>query len=125
MNVHDQSRPEATPIPGVAHATWAGADEGLSQLSLWRQTLAPGAATPPHRHDCDEAVLCLAGWGELHTEGTVQRFGAEQTVVLPRGRDHQIFNAGPMPLELIGVFAATPVPVLLPDGSALELPWRS
>lgn len=125
MNVHEQSRPEATPIPGLAHATWAGAAEGLAQLSLWRQTLQPGAATPPHSHPCDEIVLCLAGWGELHTGGTVQRFGADQTVVLPRGQEHQLFNAGPLPLEIVGVFAATPVPVRLPDGSALELPWRS
>lgn len=125
MNVHDQTRPVDSPIPGVAHATWAGQAEGLSQLSLWRQTLAPGAATPPHRHDCDEVVMCLAGWGELHIDGSVQRFGAEQTVTLPRGRDHQIFNVGPMPLEIVGIFAASPVAVHLPDGSPLELPWRS
>ncbi len=125
MNVHAQTRPVDTPIPGVAHATWAGRAEGLDQLSLWRQTLAPGAATPPHRHACDEAVLCLAGGGELHVDGTVQRFGADQTLVLPRGRDHQIFNTGAVPMELIGIFAASPVPVQLPDGSTLELPWRS
>lgn len=125
MYVHEQTRPEVSEIPGVSHATWAGAAEGLQQLSLWRQTLAAGAASPPHRHDCDEVVLCLSGWGEVHIDGTVQRFGADQTVVLPRGRDHQLFNAGPMPLELIGIFAATPVPVHLPDGSPLQLPWRS
>ena len=50
--VIEQSRPEATPIPGVAHSTWASATDGLSQISIWRQNLAPGAATPPHRHDC-------------------------------------------------------------------------
>jgi quercetin dioxygenase-like cupin family protein len=125
MNVHDQTRPETTGIPGIAHATWAGQAEGLSQLSLWRQTLAPGAATPPHRHDCEEVVLCLAGWGELHIGGTVQRFGAEQTVVLPRHADHQLFNVGPMPLEIVGILAASPVQVLLPDGEPLPLPWRS
>ena len=42
MYVIDQPRPQPTTIPGVAHATWAGSDEGLAQLSLWRQTLAPG-----------------------------------------------------------------------------------
>ena len=125
MNVFDQTRPEATPIPGIAHVTWAGELEGLKQLSMWRQTLAPGAATPPHRHDCDEIVLCLAGWGELHIDGGVQRFGADQTVVLPRNREHQLFNVGPMPLEIVAVLAATPVQVELPDGEPLPLPWRS
>ena len=125
MYVIEQSRPSAAPIPGVAHVTWAGQDEGLQQISIWRQTLAPGAATPPHRHDCDEVVLCQSGRGELHVDGNVNPFGADCTLVLPRGCTHQIFSLGPMPLEIIGVFGATPVGTFLPDGDALALPWRS
>jgi len=125
MNVIEQTRPAATPIPGVAHATWAGQAEGLDQPSVWRQTLAPGAATPPHRHDCDEVVLCLGGCGEVHSEGRAERFGVDCTVVLPANRDHQIFNVGAGPLEIVGVFAATPVVTRQPDGIAMDLPWRS
>jgi quercetin dioxygenase-like cupin family protein len=125
MYVIDQPRPAPSPIPGVAHATWAGQDDGLQQLSLWRQTLAAGAATPPHRHDCDEVVLCQAGWGELHIDGQAQRFGAGSTLVLPAGREHQIFCIGPMALEIIGIFGATPVATYGADGQALALPWRT
>ena len=89
MNIIDQQSPEPTGLPGIEHITWAGEADGLAQLSVWRQTMAPGAATPPHSHDCDEVVLCLAGWGEVHSEGRVQRFGADTTLVLPRGRSHQ------------------------------------
>jgi len=123
--VLEQPRPEATPIPGVAHATWAGSRDGLRSLSLWRQSLAPGGATPPHSHTCEEIVLCLAGRGEIHIDGQVHAFGPQQTVLLPANVPHQIFNAGAEPLETAAVFAATPVPVLLPDGTALELPWHS
>jgi quercetin dioxygenase-like cupin family protein len=123
MHLIEQTRAEATAIPGVAHATWAGSAQGLSQLSLWRQTLAPGAATPPHSHPCDEVVLCLAGWGEVHSAGEVQRFGADTTVVLPKNVPHQIFNVGPMPLEILGVFGASPVGTHLPDGTPIDLPW--
>ncbi len=126
MPVIEQQGLQPTPFPGIEHSTWAGSADGLQQLSVWRQTLAPGAATPPHQHPCDEVVLCLSGWGELHEDGAPpQRFGPDHTVLLPRGGVHQIFACGPMALELVGVFAATPVPVQLPDGSALELPWRS
>lgn len=126
MPVIEQQRPQPTPIAGIAHSTWAGAADGLGQLSVWRQTLAPGAATPPHRHDCDEVVLCLSGWGELHEEGMApQRFGPDHTVLLQRGKLHQLFSSGPMPLELVAVLAATPVHVELPDGQSLDLPWRS
>ena len=125
MFVIEQNRPQATPIPGVAHATWAGSDEGLKQLSVWRQTLAPGAATPPHHHDCDEVVMCQAGHGELHIEGEVHRFAAHNTLVIAKAKPHQIFNTGPQPMEIVGVFGATPVNVYTPDGEKLELPWRS
>ena len=125
MHVIEQQRPEPTPIEGIAHATWAGADAGLSQLSLWRQSLAPGAATPPHRHDCDEVVLCQAGQGELHIGGEVHRFGAGHTVLLPRGQLHQLFSVGPAALEILGIFPCTPVEAYLPDGQPIALPWRS
>lgn len=113
------------PIPGLDHATWAGSDEGLTQLSVWRQTIAPGAATPPHSHDCDEVVLCSAGSGELHIDGEVCAFGAHSTLVIPKGKPHQLFNTGALPMECVGLFGASPVNVFLPDGSTLDLPWRS
>jgi quercetin dioxygenase-like cupin family protein len=123
MYVHEQKRPAVTPIPGVAHATWAGGPTGCRELSVWRQTLAPGAATPPHSHDCEEVVLCTAGCGELHIDGEVHRFGADSVITIPRGVLHQLFNVGPQPLESLAAFAGTPVGVFLPDGSALDLPW--
>jgi mannose-6-phosphate isomerase-like protein (cupin superfamily) len=125
MSVIHQTRPQPAAIPGVAHATWAGRDDGLAQLSVWRQTLAPGAATPPHSHDCDEVVLCQGGWGELHVDGQVHRFGADCTLVLPRGKPHQIFSTGAMPLEIVGIVAATPVRTLDPAGAEMDLPWRT
>jgi quercetin dioxygenase-like cupin family protein len=125
MYVIEQQQPQPTPIPGVSHATWAAAAEGLNDLSVWRQSLAAGACTPPHSHDCDEVVLCTGGWGEVHLDGKAHKFGADTTVVLPKGSVHQIFNVGPMPLEIVGIFAATPVATMLPDGVGMELPWRS
>lgn len=122
--VIDQPQPAATPIPGVAHATWVGQREGLRTLSMWRQSLAVGSATPPHSHPCEEIVLCLAGRGEVHIAGEAHAFGPQQTVLLPANVLHQLFNVGDEPLETTAVFSATPVQVALPDGSALELPWR-
>lgn len=125
MTVIAQTTPEATPIPGVAHATWAGHDDGLQQLSVWRQSVAASAATPPHRHDIDEVVLCLAGSGELHLNGGVHAFHSGETLVLPRDSMHQIVNTGDVPLEIVGVFGGSPVRTYLPDGSVLPLPWRT
>ncbi len=124
MYVIPQERPAPTALPGIEHSTWAGSAEGLDQLSLWRQSIAPGVATPPHSHDCDEVVLCQGGSGEVHIDGRVHRFGADSTVVVPRGVMHQIFSVGTVPLEILGILAA-PVTVRLPDGSMLDVPWRT
>ena len=121
----EQSHTQPTPKPGVAHATWASATDGLTQIAIWRQSLAPGAASPAHSHDCDEVVLCLSGWGQIQGDGYMRRFGADTTIVLPKNRVHQLINVGPMPLEVVGIFGATPVATLLPDGQALTLPWAS
>lgn len=125
MYVIAQTRPEPMPIPGISHATWAGSAQGLEQLSLWRQSLAPGAATPPHSHDCDEVVVCEAGEGTLRIGDRSYPFGAHSTLILRRDQLHQIVNTGAQPLEILGVFGATPVNVFLPDNQKLELPWRS
>lgn len=112
-------------LPGLEHATLAGSQNGLKNLSVWRQTVAPGAATPPHRHDCEEVVLVLSGAGALEIGGARHAFGADSTLVLPRNEPHQIFNTGDVPMEIVGIFATTPVEVFLPDGERLDLPWAT
>jgi quercetin dioxygenase-like cupin family protein len=111
---------------GRANVTsWAGSQNGLKNLSIWRQGIAPGGATPPHRHDCEEVVLIQAGCGELHLDGQAHRFGPDTTLVVPRNVPHQIINVRDGPLELIGVFAVSPVAAFFPDGRPIELPWTS
>ncbi|MBK9245017.1 MAG: cupin domain-containing protein [Burkholderiales bacterium] len=125
MYVIDNARIAPTGLPGIAHRTLASGADGLRSLSVWLQTMEPGAATPPHRHDCDEVVVVLAGRGELRVAGEVQAIGADQTIVLPAGVDHQIVNSGDEPLRTLAAFAATPVGVALPDGTPFPLPWAS
>ena len=112
-------------LPGIEHLTLAGAAEGLTGLSIWRQTMHPGSATPPHQHDCEEVVLVLEGSGEVHIGGEVIPFGPDTTLVLPSKTPHQIFNTGAVPLRTIAAFSATPVGTSLPDGTPLALPWAS
>lgn len=125
MYVHEQTNPAVTPMPGLSHSTWAGQDEGMSQLSVWRQSIEPGAATPPHRHDCDEIIICSGGKGEVHIAGAVHAFEAGSNLTLPRNVLHQIFSVGDRALEIVGILAASPVDVFLPDGQKIDLPWRT
>jgi mannose-6-phosphate isomerase-like protein (cupin superfamily) len=112
-------------LPGIEHLTLAGSEQGLTGLSVWRQSMAPGCATPPHAHDCEEVVLVLEGTGELHLDGKVIGFGPDTTLVLPPHRPHQIFNTGSTTLRTVAAFSCSPVGTFLPDGAPLALPWES
>jgi mannose-6-phosphate isomerase-like protein (cupin superfamily) len=124
MQVITNAPPAASPIPGIHHTTLAGSDQGLKQLSIWQQIVAPGGATPPHTHDCEEVVMCTAGRGEvLLGDGRRLEFRANQTLVIPAHELHQILNCGDEPLHSFGVFGRSPVNAFLPDGQVLDLPW--
>ena len=112
-------------LPGIEHLTLAGAEQGLSGLSVWRQSMAPGSATPPHAHDCEEVVLVLEGSGELHIDGQVIAFGPDTTLVLPPHRPHQICNTGTVTMKTVAAFSSSPVGTFLPDGAPIALPWKS
>ena len=112
-------------LPGIEHLTLAGSGQGLSRLSVWRQSMAPGSATPPHRHDCEEVVLVLEGSGEVHIAGKPIAFGPDTTLVLPADVPHQIFNTGSVPLVTVAAFSSTPVGTFHPEGAPLALPWES
>jgi quercetin dioxygenase-like cupin family protein len=114
-----------SPFPGIQHATLAGSAQGLSQLSLWKQIIDAGCATPPHRHDCEEVVLCTSGNGALLHGANRIPFGANNTVCIPRNELHQIVNDGDEPLHITAVFSRSPVEAYFPDGERIDLPWSS
>ncbi|HLB15693.1 MAG TPA: cupin domain-containing protein [Burkholderiales bacterium] len=118
------SRPQSA-LPGLRHTTLAGSENGLKHLSVWRQTIAGGQATPPHRHDCEEVVMVESGRGELHIGGEIHRFGPDTTLVIPANVDHQILNTGAEPLTLTAAFSTSPVEAVFPDGQPIPLPWKS
>ncbi len=123
MSVIRNSELPRTSLPGIEHTTLASSANGLTKLSVWRQSIAPGGATPPHRHECEEVVLISAGEGELRLDGKVHRFGPDTTLAIPGNVPHEIINTGDKPLELVGILAASPVEVFFPDGQRIELPW--
>lgn len=125
MYVHRNAELPRASLPGIEHTTLAGRDLGALHISMWSQSLAPGAATPLHRHDCEEVVLIESGRGQLHIDGGIVEFGPDSTLVLPAGRDHQIVNSGDEPLRTLAVFSGTPVGTAFPDGRSIDLPWRS
>lgn len=116
-------RVEEHRLPGLSHRTVAGPLQGLSTLEVWVQTVAPGAATPVHRHDCEEAIVILEGRGVLVLDGREEAFAAGATLVIPRDAVHQVRCTGEGPLRLVAALGAAPVRVNTADQERIPLPW--
>jgi quercetin dioxygenase-like cupin family protein len=126
MHIEKNAGPSPSGLPGIHHSTLAGSQQGLRQISVWEQVLEPGATTPPHRHDCEEVVLCTGGTGRILLDGLEPRdFGAQMTVCIPRNALHEIVNIGDEPLRITAIFGTAPVVACFPDGSRIPLPWST
>jgi len=96
----------------------------MKALEMWRQTIAPGAGTPVHRHDCEEAILILRGSGRLTIEGVDTDFGPNSTLQIPRNVIHQIINTGPEEMFLVAALSQAPVRVCTAENQHMPLPWQ-
>ena len=110
-------------IPGIEHQTLAGGRDGLGSIEVWRQTIAAGAATPVHRHDCEEVIICMKGAAVCHYNGAQYHFKEDETLVIPAGVTHQICNDGDTELHIIATLAMAPVRVETAERQHMALPW--
>jgi mannose-6-phosphate isomerase-like protein (cupin superfamily) len=123
MAVKDNNVIEAQNLPGLSHQTLAGPRDGLKGMEVWMQTISAGAATPVHRHDCEEVIVVQSGSGTCMVEGAVTEFGPNSTLVLPANSVHQICNTGAEDMRIVATLGMAPVRVETADGELMDLPW--
>nr|AYM52945.1 hypothetical protein [Jahnella sp. MSr9139] len=123
MSVVEHAAIEPVSLPGIEHRTVAGPRDGLKSLEVWVQTLAPGAETPLHRHDCEEVVVVLAGAGRCEINGEVQVFGPGSTIIVPPNAVHRLVVTSEEEMRVVAAVGMAPVTVETPDGARLPLPW--
>lgn len=124
MPIVDHAALAAFELPGLTHRTVAGLDQGVRSMEVWVQTVAPGAATPVHRHACEEVIVVLRGSGLLTVEGEEREFTADQTIIVPPDAVHQIVNTGRDELHIVAALGMGPVRVRTADGAPLPVPWQ-
>ncbi|MEM7540461.1 MAG: cupin domain-containing protein [Pseudomonadota bacterium] len=123
MKVNKNSSQQMHHLPGLAHQTLAGEKDGLGQFEVWRQTIDAHAATPVHRHDCEEVIMCSTGKGVCKFEDKEVFFGADETLLIPANVVHQICNAGDEDLNIVATLAMAPVEVFDEHNQPMPLPW--
>jgi mannose-6-phosphate isomerase-like protein (cupin superfamily) len=110
-------------LPGIEHRTLANRATGTASFEVWQQSLAPGGATPPHRHDCEEVIVFTGGQGVMRHAGLEVPCGPGTVLLCAPNELHQIVNTGAADLTLYGILSASPVPVVDADGQPIPLPW--
>ncbi|MGD9601171.1 MAG: cupin domain-containing protein [Gammaproteobacteria bacterium] len=110
-------------LPGLEHQTLAGSKDGMTSFEIWRQTIAPRAATPVHCHDCEEVITVLRGTAECRYDDRSVTVNAEESLLIPASVVHQILNAGDGDLYIMATLAMSPVQVKTADGAPMPLPW--
>jgi mannose-6-phosphate isomerase-like protein (cupin superfamily) len=81
----------------------AGVPTGNSEhQSLAEATVAPGAETEEHYHRASEEIYFFtAGRGRLRLDADESEVAAGDTVVIPPGARHKLWNTGDEPLRLL------------------------
>jgi mannose-6-phosphate isomerase-like protein (cupin superfamily) len=97
----------------------------MQTLEMWMQTIASGAGTPVHRHNCEEAILVLRGSGRVTIEGVDTDFGPNSTLVIPRDAIHQIVNTGSEEMLIVAALGQAPVRVCTAENQPMPLPWQA
>jgi mannose-6-phosphate isomerase-like protein (cupin superfamily) len=87
--------------------------------------MAPGAATPVHRHACEEVIVILTGSGTCTVGDRTYAFGPNSTLVLEPDVVHQIVNTSAVEMKLVAALGMAPVRVRDADGVALPVPWQA
>jgi quercetin dioxygenase-like cupin family protein len=123
MLLRSNDRVPTQMLPGLVHRTLAGAEDGMRRVAVWEEVLAPGGATPLHRHAGEEVVVVLEGRGTLEIGGDPIAFGPRSTIIVPHDVTHRIVNDGEGELRLIAALSTPHVVVTTPAGDPIPLPW--
>ncbi len=105
-------QPETAWRPGQTLRQVIGSAQGSSSLSMQHFTVEPGAETPLHWHDVDEALLPLCGCIHVYLDDQWRTAGPGDVCVFPAGSAHGFTGAGDSPAVILTVF---PVPDALTD----------
>ena len=109
-------------MPGLAVTGLAAPSSGATETSVWRLTLAPGAAGSEHTLDREEIFVVLAGRAVATIDGDEHHLHPGDALVVPPHRPFSLANPHG---ESFAAVAALPVGgrVHIPGSHPFVPPW--
>jgi mannose-6-phosphate isomerase-like protein (cupin superfamily) len=94
----------------------------VTDTSVWKVEILPGAPATPHSLTREEVFVVLRGTASVRLAGNHQVAGAGDAIVVPADTDFELTNAGDDRLELV---CCLPVggQACLQDGTTFTPPW--
>ena len=107
--IKNLDRPAVEAAPGVLRRPIVGRDTGAGSLTTSYVTIAPGATTPVHRHQVEEAMFLCQGEGLAVLGDETFPVKAPATLLAPAGVKHGFTNNSSAPMVVSGNFPALDV----------------
>ena len=91
---------------GVETRMVVSAQNGMAQLCIFEQWVAPGHGAPTHSHPVEEVLTVCDGEAEMWMGDERTIVTAGQALIVPAGRLHGFRNAGTTTLHIHAVLAS-------------------
>jgi quercetin dioxygenase-like cupin family protein len=107
--INNLDQPTVEAAPGVLRRAIVGRDTGSDSLTTSYVTIAPGASTPVHRHQVEEAMFLCQGEGLAVFGEETFPVKAPATLLAPPGVPHGFINNSPAAMVVSGNFPSLDV----------------
>lgn len=105
MPVLYPDKQKATLPDGRVRHWLADRAKGTTMAALLENVIPPDGTVPPHCHDVEELIVCLAGRGEWLIDGEAFDFYPGCVAHIPPGKVHSLRNTGGAPLHQLAFLA--------------------
>jgi quercetin dioxygenase-like cupin family protein len=102
--INNLDQPAVEAAPGVLRRGVVGRDTGSDSLTTSYVTIAPGATTPVHWHQVEEAMFLCQGEGLAILGDETFPMKAPATLLAPPGVKHGFVNNSTAPMVVNGNF---------------------
>src|ERR1700710_426425 len=111
--------------PGAETLRLISAANGATQLCIFEQWLAPGAAAPTHSHPVEEVLTVLDGEAEMWRDEARTVVSAGQSLIVPARRSHGFRNSGTVTLHIHAVLASAAFEAMPEGATEMVRRWGS